>query len=114
MPPGAINVCRPCDWGNPFKVGDLIKAIDDGENASFVTITPELAVYLFRLWIAERRFVDQIRRELRGKDLVCWCPLISPDGRVFCHADVLLSVANDTPLDEVQSENHRRTAGQAL
>ena len=26
---------------------------------------------------------------LRGKDLACWCPLISP-----CHADVLLEIAN--------------------
>jgi hypothetical protein len=27
--------------------------------------------------------------ELRGKDLLCWCPLGSP-----CHADVLLELAN--------------------
>ncbi len=27
--------------------------------------------------------------ELRGKDLVCWCPLDQP-----CHADVLLEIAN--------------------
>ena len=26
---------------------------------------------------------------VRGKDLVCWCPLDQP-----CHADVLLEVAN--------------------
>lgn len=28
--------------------------------------------------------------DLRGKDLQCWCPLTS----AWCHADVLLSVAN--------------------
>ena len=28
-------------------------------------------------------------RELRGKDLACWCPLDKP-----CHADVLLEIAN--------------------
>jgi len=28
-------------------------------------------------------------RELRGKDLACWCPLDQP-----CHADVLLELAN--------------------
>lgn len=33
--------------------------------------------------------VDDVRRELRGKDLVCWCPLDQP-----CHADVLLELAN--------------------
>ena len=32
---------------------------------------------------------DDIRRELRGRDLVCWCPLDQP-----CHADVLLELAN--------------------
>jgi hypothetical protein len=29
------------------------------------------------------------RRELAGRDLVCWCPLDQP-----CHADVLLCIAN--------------------
>lgn len=35
--------------------------------------------------------VEQIRRELAGKDLACWCPLDQP-----CHADVLLELANPT------------------
>jgi hypothetical protein len=30
-----------------------------------------------------------IRRELRGKDLACWCKPGEP-----CHADVLLELAN--------------------
>lgn len=30
-----------------------------------------------------------VRRELAGKDLACWCPAGSP-----CHGDVLLEVAN--------------------
>lgn len=33
--------------------------------------------------------VDVIREYLRGRDLVCWCPLDQP-----CHADVLLDLAN--------------------
>lgn len=33
--------------------------------------------------------VEDIRREMAGKDLCCWCPLDQP-----CHADVLLEVAN--------------------
>ena len=32
---------------------------------------------------------DEIRSELAGKDLACWCPLDQP-----CHADVLLEIAN--------------------
>ena len=33
--------------------------------------------------------IDELRRELRGKNLAWWCPLDEP-----CHADVLLEVAN--------------------
>lgn len=33
--------------------------------------------------------------ELRGRDLVCWCPLDQP-----CHADVLLELANRGPSDD--------------
>lgn len=33
--------------------------------------------------------VEDIRADLHGKDLACWCPLDQP-----CHADVLLEVAN--------------------
>lgn len=33
--------------------------------------------------------VAEIRAELRGRDLACWCPLDQP-----CHADVLLAIAN--------------------
>lgn len=33
--------------------------------------------------------VEQVKRELRGKHLACWCALTEP-----CHADVLLAVAN--------------------
>lgn len=36
--------------------------------------------------------VDDIRAELAGHDLACWCPL---DGQP-CHADVLLELANPT------------------
>jgi hypothetical protein len=33
--------------------------------------------------------VDDVRRELAGRDLCCWC---APE--LACHADVLLEVAN--------------------
>lgn len=36
-----------------------------------------------------------VRRELAGRDLLCWCPLVNDEGQpVPCHADVLLEVAN--------------------
>jgi hypothetical protein len=33
--------------------------------------------------------IDEIKKELRGKNLACWCALSSP-----CHADILLEIAN--------------------
>jgi hypothetical protein len=32
-----------------------------------------------------------IRKDLHGKNVACWCPLDQ-----FCHADVLLKIANRT------------------
>lgn len=37
--------------------------------------------------------VEDIRRDLAGKDLACWCPIGKP-----CHADVLMEIANSEPL----------------
>jgi hypothetical protein len=60
--------------------------------------TREECVALFReemtgeLDMLEYRYksrVDDIRGDLAGKDLACWCPLDKP-----CHADVLLELAN--------------------
>ena len=34
--------------------------------------------------------VADVKQQLRGADLACYCPLNEP-----CHADVLLEVAND-------------------
>ncbi|MFE3052314.1 DUF4326 domain-containing protein [Nocardia sp. NPDC059239] len=36
--------------------------------------------------------IEDVRTELAGRDLVCWCPLDQP-----CHADVLLKIANAEP-----------------
>jgi hypothetical protein len=54
--------------------------------------TPETAVALYDTWVREpdRDWVrNLVRRELRGKDLACRCPLDAP-----CHVDVLLEIAN--------------------
>ena len=73
MPAGAVYVGRPTKWGNPYRVDE------------FHTI--QWCVDAFRgtaMWWLTRDW-----NELRGKDLVCWCPLDQP-----CHADVLLEMAN--------------------
>jgi len=94
MPEGVVNVTRGGDWGNPYRVGDLVhietpSVWDKGAHYVYgPTITPEIAVLLFRLWVSGR-LEDQIRHELAGKTLMCFCPLDAP-----CHADVLLEIAN--------------------
>jgi hypothetical protein len=56
----------------------------------------EDAVELYRLWLAEHLDLrEQVRRELVGRDLVCWYPFTDAEGRpVPCHGEVLLRVAN--------------------
>ena len=82
MPPNTVKVSRPGKWGNPFVVG------------SYDFATPQWAVKCF----AEHQgkasgygipSTAEIQRELRGKNLACWCALAQP-----CHADVLLELAN--------------------
>jgi hypothetical protein len=36
--------------------------------------------------------IDDVRAELTGKNLACWCPLDHPR-----HADVLITIANVSP-----------------
>ena len=76
-PDGAITVARPSRWGNPFRIGG-----SDG-------LTREQAIAAYRAWAASALDAAEVRRELAGHDLACWCPLDGP-----CHADVLLEIAN--------------------
>jgi len=116
MPEGAIYVGRPTRWGNPWHVGDgeirIVAPMEGPGAGSFDTddirwcdltlpgsagLTAEMAVALYRDDLEsiltdpdpESTEVVAALAELRGKDLVCWCPLNQP-----CHADVLLEVAN--------------------
>jgi len=90
--PDAVIVARGSDWGNPYRVGEFaqiqtpIKGSDNWYGYQPI-ITREIAVLLFRIWISDRP-EGQIRHELAGKDLACWCRLDQA-----CHGDVLLSIA---------------------
>lgn len=74
-PSDAVYVGRPSRFGNPFV---LHRGQDRAE------IIAKYRSYIDR----NPALVRLIRRELRGKDLVCWCAPLS------CHADVLLEIAN--------------------
>ena len=81
LPAGTVCVTRPGKWGNLFAVG--APGIE----------TDADAVRLYREWLGNtpegRTVAARARRELRGRNLACWCKIGSP-----CHAEVLLEIAN--------------------
>lgn len=124
-PEGVIYVGRGTKWGNPFRPfpcersthGDGLQEIpgvhwhlivDDADVLAArwadKGITTEWAVKSYGM--RNRNSEDEIRAELAGKDLACWCPLDQP-----CHADVLLKLANQ---DDVLTTALADTEGQAL
>ncbi len=77
MPVNTVVVTRPTPWGNPFRANRLGNS---------------LAVNRFAYWIwmkAQKELRERAKRELRGKNLACWCPPGQP-----CHADVWLTIVN--------------------
>ena len=106
IPDGAVYVGRPSKWGNPFHThGDGYRMAPESavqafraqffgpraDGAFFPNDHPKFRTYRGKLQIEVRELttVADIQRELRGKNLACWCPLDQP-----CHADVLLEIAN--------------------
>lgn len=101
MPDGAVYVGRPTRWGNPFPWKSM-------ENL-FTTEREMRAevVDMYRECRCDKPgWVDEVKRELRGHDLACWCPTcpehrdgLPPGVRCEacapCHADVLLTISND-------------------
>ena len=95
IPDGAVYVGRPSKWGNPFHThGDGYPYSPTMAVKAFRDLLEEQGAY-FPNDIPRQRIpvamttVDDIKRELCGKSLACWCPLGQP-----CHADVLLEIAN--------------------
>jgi hypothetical protein len=85
LPAGAVVVSRPSRWGNPFRIG-----APDPETGA--PLSRERAVALYREFVRapeQASLREAARRELKGKDLACWCPLDGP-----CHADELIAIAN--------------------
>lgn len=90
-PENTVNVCRPSKWGNRYKVGT-----QQYHFGTFVFVKDNAhAVELFEKYIKRKcqndnPFLHTLKTNLRGKNLMCFCPLDSP-----CHADVLLKIANE-------------------
>ena len=101
MPPNTVKVDRTTRFGNPFIVGK------HGPRAECVRLFDMLMSGMVCLSIdrecidAQKALLDRLRAEkrngfpsLRGKNLACWCPVGAP-----CHANVLLSIANESATD---------------
>ena len=76
-------VHRPLKYGNPFTFPPKDKqaqafAVQDYEAALVNDALPYSC--------------EEVRRDLKGKNLGCYCSLEDP-----CHADVLLRIANEEP-----------------
>lgn len=114
-PEGAVYVGRGSIWGNPFVVGEpsgcafldggdptpmipaltLEKSLEFYQNVMSGYLCPEMHPHGHQYLAAFRRRIkgaspgEWARSVLRGKTLMCFCPLDQP-----CHADILLELAN--------------------
>jgi hypothetical protein len=92
MPPNTVKVDRSTRHGNPFRVGFVAcgcRSAGECDHNNFSCETAAEAVEAFRAMPRSPRRLAEIRAELAGQNLACWCPLDQP-----CHADVLLELAN--------------------
>ena len=72
IPPDAVYVGPGTKWSNPWR-GQSKRA----------------SIERYRQWLpTQRELAAAAKKELRGKDLVCWCAPFP------CHADVLIEIAN--------------------
>ena len=77
----AVRIDRLTKWGNPFRLRSRASL---GERKEVIEA--------YRCWLLERPdLVEQAKRELRGKNLACWCAPLP------CHGDVLIEIANKVP-----------------
>lgn len=100
----AVKVDRTTRWGNPFRVTDLLEELTDeaekhgaplptNADAVFASLYDfELALTTGTLGVT----VADVRRELRGRNCACWCPLPGPGEPDHCHGAILLRIAQET------------------
>lgn len=76
VPTSAIFIGRPSRFGNPFPITERRDR--------------DTAIKMFENYILSNpRLLEKVKRELRDKDLVCYCAPLP------CHGDVLLRIANE-------------------
>lgn len=94
LPANTTSVARPTRWGNPYEIRAALPGwIIERDNhvhahVGHIDEARATAVELYRQSLTPAQH-DEIRTELAGRNLACWCPPDAP-----CHADVLLEIAN--------------------
>ena len=115
-PDGAVYVGRGTRWGNPFTVVSRyqapwrVEALDRELNkrtggSHLFSTWEEAAAFASRLFALhtgplgfceyDAATLAALRRDLAGRDLMCWCPLPADGQPDHCHAAVLLQLANE-------------------
>ena len=79
-PKDAVYIGRGSPWGNHFVIGK------DGDREEVIR---RHAAHLEALMMMHPGLRDYIKKNLAGKDLVCFC---APKA---CHGDLLLQIANE-------------------
>ena len=104
-----VYVGRPTMWGNPFHVQDAVDACDCRLRSAHVYARQWFVEWLnaaddqfapmreYAGMKGERDAIFARIRELRGKNLACFCNLDHA-----CHADVLLELANRPICEAVE------------
>lgn len=82
VPADAIYIGRPTKWGNPF-------SHMQNTAAQYKVASREEAVSSYEEWIQTKpELIMDLKKELRGKSLVCFCAPLR------CHGEVLMRLAN--------------------
>lgn len=102
MPPNTVSVSRGPGrkWGNPYRVGSVDPRTGRVLDAAGSVGKFYESLVLGRLAISEADVI----RELKGKNLACWCPLPKAGEPDICHAAVLLEIANAAMAEEIEKE----------
>lgn len=83
-PPNSVYVGRPTKWGNPF-------SHMESSHAMHIVPSRAAAIRAYSKWIhapEQSKLRADMRRELKGKHLICWCAPFA------CHAEIIRDIAN--------------------
>lgn len=129
MPEGAVYVGRPSRWANPYALKRLfsrddplrpyldaavgnVLGLDTRISDAYSLLppaVPSVAVEAYWLYVKANPYqMLEMGRQLEGRDLACWCAILSDGAYVPCHADVQLSIVNKVPLEDVIAANTAR------